>query len=325
MEYPIYEVPDEAFDDFEDMGTKSKFWYTDPETSEQFLFKSTHTEDKNGDPVIRFGEDWAEKIACELARLLGLPHADYDLAVHNGEHGIRTKKFTSDGDRLIAGNILIEDIVTNILNTVLEPKQQSHTVARVISAMSFTIQDPPKNWRAIENITTAADVFVGYVLLDCLISNQDRHNENWAMVAHSDGSKSLAPTFDHAASLGRNESDVKREAMLRPENGKRDVSGYVKRCKSWYYIDGKRLKTLDAFILFASFAPDAAVEWLIKLENISNDQIHAILDKLPKDYLSPVQKEFCFKLIVENRKNILDSLEQIVEVLPALRSFTKVK
>ncbi|PWI34927.1 hypothetical protein DI392_01220 [Vibrio albus] len=63
--YPIYEVIDKEFDDFEDMGTKSKFWYSDSKTGQQYLFKSTHTEDKHHNPVIRPGEDWAEKIACE--------------------------------------------------------------------------------------------------------------------------------------------------------------------------------------------------------------------------------------------------------------------
>lgn len=314
MVYPIYQVPDDAFDDFEDMGTKSKFWYTDPETQEQYLFKSTHTEDKNGETVIRHGEDWAEKIACELARLLSLPHAEYDLATHNGERGIRTKKFTMKGDRLIAGNILIEDIVTKLLNTVLEPKQQSHTIARVISAMDFLITMPPNNWTPIKNVLTAKDVFVGYVLLDCLISNQDRHNENWAMVTHPDGSKSLAPTFDHAASLGRNESDETREAMLRPAQGRRDVAGYVRRCKSWFYTDGKRLKTLEAFVLFASFVPEATIGWLEKLECIGDRQIHAILDSFPEGYLSVVQKEFCFKLITENKRNILDLSDTIIEL-----------
>ncbi|MEZ9338703.1 HipA domain-containing protein [Vibrio splendidus] len=325
MAYSVYQVPVDAFDDFEDMGTKSKFWYTDPETQEQYLFKSTHTEDKNEDTVVRTGEDWAEKIACELARLLGLPHAEYDLATHNGEQGIRTKKFTMEGDRLIAGNILIEDIVTNILNTVLEPKQQSHTVARVISAMDFIITMPPKGWEPIKNVQTAKEVFVGYVLLDCLISNQDRHNENWAMVTHTDGSKSLAPTFDHAASLGRNESDEKREAMLRPEQGRRDVSGYVKRCKSWYYIDGNRLKTLEAFAIFSSFVPEAAVEWLTRLESIRDEQIHAILDNFPAGYLSVIQKEFCFRLITENKQNILNLLDNIIELSTQLQSIKENK
>ncbi|EHZ7122506.1 hypothetical protein QVK63_000008 [Vibrio vulnificus] len=79
MEYPIFEVHDQNFDDFEDMGTKSKFWYTDPSDKKQYLFKSTHTQDKNGNPAIRYGEDWAEKISCELAEILGIPHAQYDL------------------------------------------------------------------------------------------------------------------------------------------------------------------------------------------------------------------------------------------------------
>ena len=233
MVYPIYQVPDDAFDDFEDMGTKSKFWYTDPETQEQYLFKSTHTEDKNGETVIRHGEDWAEKIACELARLLSLPHAEYDLATHNGERGIRTKKFTMEGDRLIAGNILIEDIVTKLLNTVLEPKQQSHTIARVISAMEFLITMPPNNWTPIKECSNRERRIrrLCFVRLFNLKTKIDIMRTGlWSLIQMV---QSLwLQLLIMPASLGRNESDEKREAMLRPAQGRRDVAGYVRRCKS---------------------------------------------------------------------------------------------
>lgn len=49
----------------------------------------------------------------------------------------------------------------------------------------------------------------GYVTLDALILNTDRHHENWALIRarSSDGRliHRVAPTFDHASSLGRNE------------------------------------------------------------------------------------------------------------------------
>ena len=45
--------------------------------------------------------------------------------------------------------------------------------------------------------------FVGYVLLDAWIANQDRHHENWGALRHGDELR-LAPTFDHGASLVNN-------------------------------------------------------------------------------------------------------------------------
>ena len=51
------------------LGTKRKFWYRDGDR--RMLFK----EEERGT-----GEDWAEKVACELSELLGIPHVRYELA-----------------------------------------------------------------------------------------------------------------------------------------------------------------------------------------------------------------------------------------------------
>ena len=40
----------------------------------------------------------------------------------------------------------------------------------------------PFEWKPIEGIVSALDVFVGYLLLDAWIGNTDRHHENWGFV-----------------------------------------------------------------------------------------------------------------------------------------------
>ena len=74
-----------------------------------------------------------------------------------------------------------------------------HAVVEVIGALS-----PPADvWMAGVplGIQTALDVFVGYVMLDARIANQDRHHENWAALRDGERMR-LAPTFDHGAALG---------------------------------------------------------------------------------------------------------------------------
>ena len=56
---------------------------------------------------------------------------------------------------------------------------------------------------------SAWEVFVGYLVLDALIGNTDRHEENWAVIVSESG-RYLAPTFDHASSLGFLLSDPQR-------------------------------------------------------------------------------------------------------------------
>jgi hypothetical protein len=54
-------------------------------------------------------------------------------------------------------------------------------------------------------LSVAADLMVGYLMLDCLIGNQDRHDENCGLILLSGKQLrvALAPTYDHAKSTGR--------------------------------------------------------------------------------------------------------------------------
>ena len=54
---------------------------------------------------------------------------------------------------------------------------------------------------------SAFESFTGYLTFDALVGNTDRHHENWAVLT---GSQSLAPTYDHGASLGFNASPARR-------------------------------------------------------------------------------------------------------------------
>ncbi|WP_425667545.1 HipA domain-containing protein [Vibrio tubiashii] len=305
------------------MGTKSKFWYTDQSNGREYLFKSIHTEDKQQNPIVRHGEDWAEKVACELADLLGMPHANYDLAVNGEERGIRSENFILEGDSMIFGNQLIEHVVISVLEQQLEKGQRSQTIDRVFAIMEQLIFNPPVGWEETRSIKTAGDIFVGYLMFDAWISNQDRHNENWAMIIDKQGKMALAPSFDHAASLGRNESDEKREARLYTKDRGQSVASYVLKCKSYFYNEGKQLKALEAFRLFAALKREAALEWLDRLENITEKQILDILHAVPIGTMSEVSKQFCFEILKENRNNLLGTREFILRTIEIAKEHNK--
>lgn len=312
-EFPIIDISKQDIDDYEQMGTKSKFWYTDNCVGKEYLFKSIHTEDKYQNPIVRHGENWSEKVACEIAKKLEIPHAEYDLAINNKEYGIRSENFIIKGDVLTFGNSLIEHIVKDVLGEQLEQGQRSQTISRVYAILKHIVVSPPKEWIKTENIADANDVFVGYVMFDALISNQDRHNENWAMVTTSNANKFLSPSFDHAASLGRNESDKNRKTKLNGKDKGQSIPVYVNRCKSYFYHESKRLKTLDAFIYFAYLSPKAGLEWLERLNTLATKDIQDILSAIPESIMSKVSKDFCMAIILENKSRLLNTRSKILE------------
>lgn len=85
----------------EPLGTKEKFWYRRPDGSRWLLkFAREAT-----------GEDWAERIAADLARRLGLPHAEVELAACGGRRAVVVRDFTALGTKaLVHGNELLWEL-----------------------------------------------------------------------------------------------------------------------------------------------------------------------------------------------------------------------
>lgn len=102
--YPIVQVHPEWVLEQEDMGTKEKFWYRKPgEDESDWLFKQ---------PRPGTGEHWAEKIAAEVAMVLGIRHATVELAEFREEHqkrrGSASESFVADDQELWHGNQIME-------------------------------------------------------------------------------------------------------------------------------------------------------------------------------------------------------------------------
>jgi len=87
--FPIVEVPDEAPDFPEPVGTKQKFRFQDHE-AHAGLSEAHDCLFKEGRP--NTGDDWSEKAASELCELIGLPHARYDLAIWKGRRGVADRE-----------------------------------------------------------------------------------------------------------------------------------------------------------------------------------------------------------------------------------------
>ena len=52
----------------------------------------------------------------------------------------------------------------------------------MLSILSMPWLSPPADFIPVEGIQSGVEVFAGYLLLDALIGNTDRHHENWAVM-----------------------------------------------------------------------------------------------------------------------------------------------
>lgn len=284
----------------EPIGSKAKFWARDS-SGTLWLFKTARA---------GTGEHWAEKIAAELASLLQLPHATVELATYRDVIGIVTRDFTEDhslGD-LAHGNELLFELDRDY------PKAQQyrvhqHTLEAISRVLTQSFVGLPKHpWP--DHVSTPWEGFMGYLLLDAVIGNTDRHHQNWGLLVmrnQSGRSGSLAPTFDHASSRGRELSDEQRERMLTTRDTRGDLKAYAGRAKSALYRPepSEKLSPVEAFLEATFNARHARRAWLDRLETLAPEAVSAVIDRMPGQIMSAPARRFALALIEENRTRLL--------------------
>ena len=283
--YRIVEVKPEWIINQEDMGTKTKFWYRDPDEDANWLFKY---------PRQNTGEHWAEKIAAEVASTLGFRHAKVELAQFEGDRGSVTESFARGGRALHHGNQMLKWIVSGY-----EPKkkfhQSQHTLANILEVMDRVFVSSEAAIRAKRTIAS-------YTVLDALIGNTDRHHENWGLLRRSEGGGLkgfVAPSFDHASSLGRELLDERRDRLL-AENG---VGGYVAKGRGAIYWseDERRGPSLLELVRRAVRTyPDLFRPAVLKLAEIDESVFSEIVERIPPDWMTFLAREFAVKLLYYN-------------------------
>lgn len=295
--FPIIRVdvpPAERRD--EQLGSKAKFWYTDA-SGNDVLYKRG-----------RENEDWSEKAAAELARLLHLPCARIELADCGGERGTVSYSFLdrTHGERLVHGNELLMSVHSSYPAGGRYHVPQ-HTVEAVGSALQHFAATQPACASYMPPDFDGVAVFVGYLLLDAWIGNSDRHHENWGVIVGATNIV-LAPTFDHASSLGRNDPVEKTRKRLGGRDPFLTVAGYASKCRSAFYgaeSNNRPLLTIEAFERAAASRPRAGEYWQGRLSSVSDHDIEHVLAAIPKERIDDVHREFAVRILGFNRKRLL--------------------
>lgn len=287
LPFPILDVTDWPPARDEQLGTKPKQWLAHPDSGELWLWKaSTSNVRKGGTPYLK-GDDWSERIACEVGRLLGLPVADVELAAHAEKPGVVSRRFVGSGDGLVHGNELLaqDESCDDAGYTV-------GAVALVLAGVEPPTQHP--------SLLGAVDWFAGYLVLDALIGNTDRHIENWGVIRLDTGSTRLAPSFDHASSLGFLLSDDQRSECLHTSDKNRTIRAYASRSRTKF--DGRPHPAEAAIALVKQLDARAQQHWIARVE--SSNTIEDLVLDVPESRMSVVAKEFVTRLYQENHSTL---------------------
>ena len=288
--YPIVEVKRESIRESEDMGSKDKFWYLHPKTEEgDWLFKY---------PRCNTGEHWAEKIVAEVAAVLEILHARVELAVFEEDKGSVTKSFAQEGQELIHGNQILARAVHGYDHR-REYYQSSHTLANI--------------WQTIDRVFVESEDaeqekcrLAEYVVLDALIGNTDRHHENWGILREQKDDRwegFVAPSFDHASSLGRELQDTRRDRILAEDR----IGDYVKKGRGaiyWSEDDRYGCSPLELVQRATCKYPKLFFFALMKLKKLDERSVDNLVNRVPSDWMSSSAKKFAIALMCHNLKQL---------------------
>jgi len=283
--YHILELLSDSPEVIEQLGSKPKFWFRMQGDDQPWLFKYTRE---------NTGEDWSEKIASEIAQLLGVPAATVELAKFMGKRGCASRSFvqTKKGFALIHGSEVLAGRVLEY-DRSKQWGQGDHCIKNILMAVEKAF--PLQNKRVSQ-----LRILAGFIILDAIICNTDRHHDNWGLLsgpsARGKMVHEIAPSFDHASSLGRELYDSKRVEIL-DRNG---IDRYVLRGRGgiyWEDTDRKGENPLRLAIKAAESYPKYFQPWMKKLDDLREEDITGIVGRIPVEWMSTEAREFSVRLM----------------------------
>ena len=281
--YKILEVQSDWQIAVEEMGSKEKFWYRNPDPDWLFKFPQCNT-----------GQHWAEKIAAEVADQLGTLHAKVELAEFQGKRGSVTESFVRPGQVLVHGNQMLRRVVHGY-----DPEKTFHQSAHTLSNIWQVVD---RVFKKSESARRAKLRIAEYLVLDGLIGNTDRHHENWGFLRKRAGNhwrRFVAPSFDHGSSLGRELLDTRRNRHL-AENR---VGDYAEKGHGAIYWSGEERRgpsPLEMVRRGTGKNPEFFRPALVKLEKLDTNALRGLVDSVPDDWMTPSARKFAIAVLCCN-------------------------
>lgn len=160
---------------------------------------------------------------------------------------------------------------------------------------------------------------VGYLIFDALVGNTDRHHENWGMVIKllteppADTAAetprqfqvSLAPTFDHGSSLGRELLGERARQLLADREG---IKRYIRKATGGIFRDAEAAKGLAPMALVELIAqsyPSLYKPWRERIASMPEHGVLPLMEAIPRSCMSAASRDFVLAFLRETRSMIL--------------------
>ena len=299
----------------EQVGSTRNVWLEEPDTELRWLHKDTIIPENGAEQ----GEDWSEVVSTQIAHLLGVPCAATRLCTREGRRGSLSLSVVPEGQFLWAGNVVLDAARAPGYFPHLEGepgidpdrpgvKRPGHSLTNIRDALR-DVAAPP-NFEGPEDLN-GYDVFAGYMILDALIANRDRHEQNWAVLMPALLSEAvrLAPSYDHASSLGYNLRDPKRVRCV-AERSRLEAWSDNGTAYRFEYSGKPPTLVSHAAKAIDLCTPEGADWWRAQVNDCTLDVVQEALRDRAIVEMSDLASKFANDLLDLNLRRIRDAIYQ---------------
>lgn len=256
-------------------GTREKYWLIHPETKQRFLFKI---------PKEDTGEAWAEKIASEVGKAMGLSMMHVKLAKRDNTIAVLAENFVNKQEELFEGGDLF------------------FTVADDFERYNLKYYDFFNIMKVLSEFQLDRD-FIKIPVFDAFIGNQDRHCDNWGIIDGKNGYR-LAPIYDSGASLGFQLKEDRINLMFKDLN---KFKAFSNRSFSLIGLPNKKKpRFLELLTVIRQYYPLEVREAIYLIHIIDEELLDGIIETIPEEVMSVTYKMWVKKLLLYRKDWLLN-------------------
>lgn len=274
---------------------KNKRWIAedaDAPRDQHWLWKYRQTTGDGSEAALT---DCAEVFTSRLAAAIDLPAAECRFAILDGEPGLISRNVTPHGFNLNTGTTYLPEVE----GYQRRPSAGSDSDGgRMRLDEGYTLDSMEQVLEHVEAPPGVSElsgfaVFAGYLVLDALVGNGDRHPGNWAILERqSDGARFLAPTYDHGSALGAGLTDDNRR--------NKDPVAFARRGRANPFSPRKQL-LVD--LALEAVRRSGADRWVARVAALDGVSIRETLEA-PQGRMSEVASTFMEQVVLENERRL---------------------
>lgn len=263
----------------EGSGASEKIWLINPDNNQVGLFKFKKD--------IYTTDHISECIAYQLACLLDIKCAKFELGTYNGREGSMSYSITNDKQILIEGiHFIVREYSEFDTNTLVNRRTNERYSLEMIK-------------KSIEQYIDFKD-FLIIPIFDFLIGNSDRHQSNWAMLSE-EGNMCLSPLYDNSSSLCAYMDENELTACLGKDKMKWQsiVDSKSRSIIRIHVHDVKKPTHLEVLKYIKEYYYEDTKDFALRIiSRITDDNIDNILKMYSDDDLSVCKKAVIKKFLL---------------------------